>query len=84
MNHLTRHSLMVLLLACGNVCAAGTPINQTRVVNVDARIDVSNVKGSVTVTGWDKPEVAISGTLGEGAKGLSVTGDASATFLRKA
>ena len=55
---------------------AGTPIHQTRAVNADARIDVSNIKGSVTVSAWDKPEVAISGSLGDGAKGLQVDGGA--------
>jgi DUF4097 and DUF4098 domain-containing protein YvlB len=65
--------LAALTLASGSVCA-GTPINETRAVNPDARIQVSNVKGRVSVIGWDKPEVAISGELGEGAKGLSIEG----------
>jgi len=73
-----RHStylLLALLLVAGDALA-GTPINESRAVNTDARIDVSNIKGSVTVSAWDKPEVAISGTLGDGAKGLSVEGGA--------
>ena len=75
MNRPSRYLVPLLLLA--SAASAGTPIDQTRAVNADARIDVSNVKGAVTVSGWDKPEVAISGTLGEGAKGLAVEGDAS-------
>jgi DUF4097 and DUF4098 domain-containing protein YvlB len=67
---------LALLVALGDA-VADTPINETRAVNADARIDVSNVKGSITVSGWDKPEVAISGTLGDGAKKLAVDGDAS-------
>jgi DUF4097 and DUF4098 domain-containing protein YvlB len=67
------HSAM-LLLAVSSVAAAGTPISENRNVNADARIDVSNIRGQVTVSGWDKSEVAISGTLGEGAKGISVEG----------
>ncbi len=67
--------LLIALLAAGDVFA-GTPISQTRAVNADARIDVSNIKGSVTVIGWDKAEVAISGMLGDGAKGLAVEGGA--------
>ena len=55
---------------------AGTPINEHRDVSPTAQIDVSNVKGSVTVSGWDKPEVSITGTLGDGAKKLSVEGSA--------
>lgn len=67
-------ALLALLLTCGHALAAGTPIGQTRAVNPDARIEVSNIKGAVTVTAWDKAEVAISGLLGEGAKGLDVSG----------
>jgi DUF4097 and DUF4098 domain-containing protein YvlB len=72
------YSALLLLAAFGaadpGAAAAGTPINETRNVDPDARIDVSNIKGDVTVSGWDKSEVAISGTLGDGAKGLAVEG----------
>jgi hypothetical protein len=65
-----------LLLAAGNA-VADTPIHESRAVNADARIEVSNIKGAVTVSGWDKSEVAISGTLGDGAKGLAIEGGGS-------
>jgi len=53
---------------------AGTPINQTKSVDADATVEISNVKGSVTVSAWDKNEVAITGTLGDGSRGLTVEG----------
>ena len=65
-----------LLLLCGSAYA-GTPIDQKRAVDADARIEVSNIKGAVTVTGWDRPEVQVTGTLGDGAKGLLVEGGGS-------
>lgn len=65
---------LVAFLAPGAVFA-GTPINETRSVDNDVRIDVSNIKGAVNVTAWDKGEVAISGTLGNGAKRLAVDGE---------
>ncbi|HEY0181033.1 MAG TPA: DUF4097 family beta strand repeat-containing protein [Dokdonella sp.] len=64
----------MLCLAAAARAFAGTPIDQHRAVAADARIDVSNAKGAVTISGWDRPEVAISGTLGTGAKGLEVDG----------
>ena len=73
---MNRHSVLKtvpLLLLCGTAFA-GTPIDQKRAVDADARIDVSNIKGAVTVTGWDRPEVQITGTLGDGAKALLVEG----------
>ena len=66
--------LLTLLLVCGSALGAGTPIEQHRAVSADARIDISNVKGAVNVTAWDKADVAIGGTLGEGAKGLAIEG----------
>jgi DUF4097 and DUF4098 domain-containing protein YvlB len=65
---------IVFALAQAGTARASTPISETRSVNADARIDVSNIKGQVTVSGWDKAEVAITGTLGEGAKGVSIDG----------
>ena len=74
-------SSLVLLqaLACGSA-VAGKPINETRDVSADATIEVSNVRGSVTVRGWDKATVEITGTLGEGSKGLTI--DDSGSRLR--
>ena len=70
-----KYLLLALMLATGDALA-GAPINESRAVNADSRIDVSNIKGSITVSAWNKPEVAISGTLGDGAKGLVVEGGA--------
>lgn len=70
------HKFLPLAAVCvAGSALAGTPINQTRAVAPDARIEISNVKGTVTVSAWDKPEVAISGTLGEGSRGLTVEGE---------
>jgi len=67
-------SSAILMLAVSGIAAAGSPISENRNVTADARIDVSNIKGQVTVSGWDKPQVSITGTLGDGAKSLSVEG----------
>ena len=75
MKHYYACSLASLLLA--GTALADTPINETRAVNADARIEISNVKGAVTVSAWDKAEVAISGTLGEGTKPLLIEGGAA-------
>ena len=70
-------SLMLLQAMVSVSAIAGTPINETREVHADASIEVSNVRGSVTVRGWDKPSVEITGTLGEGSKGLTIDGSGS-------
>ncbi|UXI67626.1 DUF4097 family beta strand repeat-containing protein [Tahibacter amnicola] len=72
----------MLALLAPALAQAGTPINETRAVDAAARIEIHNIKGEVNVTGWDKPEVAITGTLGDGAKRLGVDGSGSHLEIR--
>ncbi|MCA0393815.1 MAG: DUF4097 family beta strand repeat-containing protein [Proteobacteria bacterium] len=69
--------LLTALLACtaGIPAFAATPINETRPLDARGRVDISNVKGRIEVRTWDKAEVAITGSLGEGAERLQVEGD---------
>ena len=66
-----------VLLACTSAAMAGTPINETRDADATARIDISNVRGSVSVSAWDQNRVEVSGTLGKGSKGLRFEGSDS-------
>lgn len=64
----------VVLMACG-LSHAGTPIDLSHPLDAQGTVSIDNVSGEVTVTGWDRPEVRITGTLGEGAKPLKIEGD---------
>jgi DUF4097 and DUF4098 domain-containing protein YvlB len=44
-------------------------------VGADARVEIDNVRGSVSVTGWDQPQVQLTGSLGPGSK-LEISADA--------
>jgi len=46
-----------------------------------ARIELDNVRGTVNVSGWDKPEVDLAGTLGSGSH-LVISGDNDHLSLR--
>lgn len=70
----TRTALALAALAACGTAFAQSPIDETRSVSATAKIEVSNIKGSVTLTAWDKPEVRVVGTLGAGAKRLAVEG----------
>ena len=70
-------SLVLLQALNSGIALAGSPINETREVSADGTVEISNVRGSVTVRGWDKPTVEITGTLGEGSKGLTIDGSGS-------
>lgn len=47
----------------------------------DGRIEVGNISGKVTVTGWDQPQVKLEGTLAAGSM-LKVSGNAQSLTLR--
>src|SRR5690606_34052511 len=70
--------LMTALLLAGTTLAfAGTPIQESRDADATARIDIANVRGSVTVSAWEHDRVEITGTLGKGSKGLRIDGSGS-------
>jgi DUF4097 and DUF4098 domain-containing protein YvlB len=72
-------ALILALAAVLGLCQpapAGETIDRTHKVNKDAIITIDNLAGSVTVTGWNRNEVKITGALDEQAEGLQVEGDA--------
>ena len=75
MNHRTRLALALATAFVAAPAFAATPINQTRPLAADGRVSISNVVGSITVRTWDKPEVRITGSLGQGVEKLAIEGD---------
>jgi DUF4097 and DUF4098 domain-containing protein YvlB len=66
----------VVLMAVPPVAAAGTPINERGPADPSGAVEVSNVAGTVRVSGWDRNEVEVTGELGEGTERLEfVAGD---------
>jgi len=66
-------TLLPLLLAAMPLAAlASTPINETRPLDADGRVEISNLKGSIQVRTWDKPQVRITGSLGRGVEKLEI------------
>jgi hypothetical protein len=75
---MTRNRLALSLLAAlvaAPAAWAATPINETRVVDKRAHIEIENVKGRIQVRTWDKPQVHIGGSLGKGVEKLVIEND---------
>jgi DUF4097 and DUF4098 domain-containing protein YvlB len=71
------YKIVALLAALAALPAfAASPINQTRPLDPRGRVEVDNVKGRVEVVAWNRPEVQLTGSLGEGVEKLSLEGDA--------
>ena len=66
-----------LALAClaALPALAGTPIDQTRPLDPRGRIEIENLKGRVEVRAWDRHELKVTGTLGDGVEKFSLEGD---------
>lgn len=59
----------------------GKALNESWNITADAHVGIENVRGTVTVTGWDKPQVELKGNLGAGSK-LFVSGDSAHLGLK--
>ncbi|HLS83892.1 MAG TPA: DUF4097 family beta strand repeat-containing protein [Arenimonas sp.] len=64
--------ILPLLLLAAAPALASTPIDETRPVAADGLVRIDNLKGSITVETWDRPEVHIGGHLGEGVEKLEI------------
>lgn len=67
--------LLSSLLALAPAAFAVTPIDQTHPLDPGGRIEVDNLKGRIQVRAWDRSEVKLAGTLGDGVEKLVVEGD---------
>ena len=45
-------------------------------------MEIDNVAGLIDVQGWDKSEVAVTGTIGKDVERVDVTGDSNRTSIR--
>lgn len=72
---------MAAVLATGQVLAA-TPINETRPLDANGHLAIDNLKGSIEVVAWDRPEVRIDGSLGKGVEKLEIVGDRGRLAVR--
>jgi hypothetical protein len=71
---MTSRILLLAALLLANPAWADTPINQTRPLSPTGQVSIDNLKGRIVVRGWDRPEVKITGTLGEGVEKLEIEG----------
>lgn len=62
--------VIILWIATALALRAQTPVDQIKAVKPDGRVHIENVAGSVTVTGWDRSEVHVKGTLGRNTEPL--------------
>lgn len=72
---MTACMVLAAVAAWSATVLAKTPIDETRSAEPDGVVSVENLIGTVTVTGWSKDEVSVTGYLGEGPEGLTIDRD---------
>lgn len=70
-----RYLPLVALLHSG-LALADTPLDLTHPASAHAHVSISNIKGEVTITAWDRNEIHVGGRLGDGARPLAIEGSA--------
>lgn len=75
-------ALLITLLTLPLSAFSEQKIDEKRDVNRDCDISIDNLSGSVSVTAWDKNEIHITGTLGEGAERLAIEGGKESMDIR--
>lgn len=73
-------SLLTCILVAG-VLWAEQRVDETRSAEADVQVDVDIVSGSIRVTGWDRPEVRVTGTIGDDVEALEVTGSGNSVSI---
>lgn len=82
MKHSLRYmAVLTLLLAPLSAAFAQTTVIERHPLSSGGRVEISNVAGKVTMRGWDRNEVQLTGSLGEGQT-LEVENSANRVKLR--
>ncbi|WNH47745.1 MULTISPECIES: DUF4097 family beta strand repeat-containing protein [Stenotrophomonas] len=76
---LSKRYLVALALLLPLAAQAATRVDERHPLAAGGRVELSNIAGKVTVRGWDRNEVALSGSL---ADGLRLQQDKSANRVR--
>ena len=69
-----RTTLLALLVGTALPAWAATPIDQTRPLDARGTVEIDNQKGRIQVRTWDRPEVQVRGSLGNGVERLRIEG----------
>jgi len=75
--------LVSTILACLiSVTVFAEEVDRTVDASADGHVDVSNIAGSVTVTGWSQNAVKVTGTLGRNVEALIVERDGDKVLIK--
>ena len=75
--------ILSTILACLiSATAIAEDVNRRVDASADGHVDVSNIAGSVTINGWKRSEVEVTGTLGRNVEELIVERDGDKVIIK--
>jgi DUF4097 and DUF4098 domain-containing protein YvlB len=74
-------ALALALAAFPAALRAQQTLDEKRTAAPDGSVEIDNQSGSITVIGWSRNEITVTGTLGRGAEGLDFSGSARRTSI---
>lgn len=77
-----RTFVLTAVVASAVPAAAQQEVDETFASDAVGTVEIANVAGSVTVTGWDRSEIRITGTLGRGTERLALDRGRQRTEIR--
>jgi hypothetical protein len=75
-------ALIVLLASSAAAAAADKSFERTVAAQPKGVVDISNVAGTVEVSGWDRQEVSVRAELGEDVERVDVTSEGDHTTIK--
>jgi hypothetical protein len=72
---------LAVLLAPWSLAQAATSVDEHRPASPQGVVEIDNVAGSIDVQGWDKSEVAVTGSIGKDVDRVEVTNGADRTSI---
>jgi DUF4097 and DUF4098 domain-containing protein YvlB len=81
--HQTIATICLVIAICGGFANATTRVvDERRIAEPQGSVEIINTSGRITVTGWDRSEVAITGTLDERVERIEFISNGDKTIIR--
>jgi DUF4097 and DUF4098 domain-containing protein YvlB len=71
----TLKMMTACLLIASAAAWGGETVDRTLAADQDAVIEIENLSGSIRITGWDRSEIRVTGTLGDDVEELRFEGE---------
>lgn len=73
---------LVVALVLSQAAMAQQAVNERAAADADGRVEISNVAGKITVQGWDRNEVEVTGTLSKEVERLEFKAEGKRTLIK--